>query len=112
MPEGMFLELPKPTQEGEIIPPVPCEFAVGLTALDSKGHRWAILRVSDHTVSVELRIPWQLAGQIGQQIAAGLQAVMQKAASEASGGLIVPGGGKAGGLLIPTVGPPAGGRRG
>lgn len=105
VPEGMFLELPKPTVEGEVIPPVPVEFGAGLTGRDAKGHRWAILRVSDGTVTADIRIPWQVAAQVGAGIAQGLAAVQAQAAREQSGGLILPNQ-AAGGLLIPQ---PAGG---
>lgn len=115
VPEGMFLELPKPTVKGEVIPPVPVEFGAGLTGPDVKGHRWAILRVSDGTVTADFRIPWQVAAQVGAGIAQGLANVQAQAAREQSGGLILPNQ-AAGGLLIPqpAAGPPPlnGARRG
>jgi len=108
IPEGMFLALPQPTQPGEIIPPIPVQFEVGLTDKDSKGHRWAILRATDGTVTVDFRIPWQLAAQQGMQIAQGLAGMQQRAASEENAGLVVPGGGPGGGLFIPGRGPTPG----
>lgn len=117
VPDGMFLMLPQPSAPGEVIPPIPVKFDVGLTEKDAKGHRWAILQALDGTVSVSFRIPWQLAAQQGAQIAAGLAAMQQKAAAEENGGLVVPGGGKSGGLFIPgrrgpgPVPPLNGGRR-
>lgn len=106
MPEGAFLELPKPTEPGEMIPPIPCQFEFGLTPKDSKGHRWAVLQVTDGTVTAKFRIPWQVSGQVGMQIAQGLAAVQAKAASEENGGLVVPGRPAGGGLLVPGRGGP------
>jgi hypothetical protein len=100
----MFLALPQPTVPGEVVPPIPCEFGVGLTDKDAKGHRWAILQATDGTVSASFRIPWQLAAQVGAQLANGLAAMQQKAASEENGGLVVPGKPAGGGLFIPGPG--------
>lgn len=105
MPDGSFLSLPQPTMPGEVIPPIPVTFAVGLTDPDVKGHRWAILRASDGTVTAEFRLPWQAAPQIGVNIAQGLAAMAQKASQEANGGLVLPnGGGQGGGLFVPAPG--------
>lgn len=104
MPEGMFLDIPKPTMPGEVIPPIPVDFQVGLTDKDVKGHRWVVLRGSDRTVTVDFRIPWQLAAQMGAGIAASLAAMQQKAASEENGGLVVPGKPAGGGLFVARPG--------
>jgi hypothetical protein len=104
VPEGMFLALPTPTKPGEQIPPIPVEFGVGLTDKDVNGHRWAILQAADGTVSASFRVPWQMAGQIGMQIAQGLNAMMQRAASEENGGLVVPGRENGGGLVVARPG--------
>lgn len=104
--EGAFLQPPVPTEPGEVIPPIPCSFAVGLTDPDVKGHRWAILRGTDGTVTVDFRVPWQMAAQIGAGIGQGLAQMQSQAEQEASGGLILPGGSAAGSLLIPQHGVP------
>lgn len=112
IPEGMFL-MPPPVADGEVTPPLPVTFAAGLTPKDAKGRRWVILRCTDGTVTADLRIPWQIAGQIGQQIAQGLAAQQAQAAAEENSGLVVPGrpaGG--GGLFVPTPGAPVTGPRG
>jgi hypothetical protein len=100
VPEGAFLALPQPTQPGEVIPPIPCQFQFGLTTPDVKGHQWVVLSIGDGTVTGQYRIPWQLAEQVGAQVAQGLSAMARRAASEANGGLVVPGGTR-GGLFVP-----------
>lgn len=112
IPAGAFLELPKPTVDGEVIPPIPVTFAVGATPKDALGHRWIILRAFDGTVTAEFRLPWQLAPGIGQAIMNGLSQVAQQIDAEETAGLIVPGRAPGGAhqLLIP--GPPNGARHG
>jgi hypothetical protein len=102
VPDGAFLMMPQPTVPGEVIPPIPMTFATGLTNPDVLGHRWAVLRCTDGTTTVDFRIPWQMAGQIGAAIAQGLAQMQQQAASEQNGGLIVPS--PPGSLLIPRPG--------
>jgi hypothetical protein len=113
----MFLAMPQPESPGEVVPPIPVEARVALTDPDTKGRRWAIIQMGDGTVSASFRIPWQLGPQFGQQLAAGLVQMAQRAASEENGGLVVPGR-NAGGLFVPVPGQgahvprPGGGRRG
>lgn len=104
VPEGMFLALPQPSTPAEQIPPIPVEFGFGLTAKDAKGHRWAVLQATDGTVTNSYRIPWQMATQIGMQIAQGLNAMQQKAAAEENSGLVVPGRENGGGLVVARPG--------
>jgi hypothetical protein len=104
IPEGMFLALPQPKTPGEVIPPIPVEFSVGLTDKDVHGHRWVVFQAADGTVSVSFRVPWQMAPQIGMQIANGLSAMAQKAAAEENGGLVVPGRPAGGGLFVARPG--------
>ncbi len=108
IPDGMFL-MPPPVGPGEVSPPLPTEFQVGLTPKDAKGHRWALLIGSDGTAEVKFRIPWQVAGQVGAAIAQGLAMMAAKAAQEENGGLIVPPGAQ-GGLFVARPGqlPPRG----
>lgn len=99
-PSGLVY-LPPETPEGEDPLPYAATAAVGLTPADAKGRRYAILKLGDGTVTVELRIPVASASMFGMGIAQGLAAIAAKAAAEEHGGLIVPGG-KPGSLLIPS----------
>lgn len=103
VPEWLFLELPKPSVPGEIVPPIPVTFSVGLTDPDVHGHRWAILRGTDGTATVDWRIPWQMGPGVGMAIAQGLAAMAQKADEDETGGLVIPGRAPGGGsgLVIP-----------
>ncbi len=97
--------------DGEQPLPFAVSAGVGLTAPDAKGRRYATLQVSDGTVTMTLRLPWQNADQFGAGIAQGLATVAARAQAEQGPSLIVPN--QNGGLLVPGGPvPPGSGVRG
>lgn len=100
---GMHLIRPQPSQEGAMVPPMDVTASVGLTQKDTAGRQWAILRFTDGTMTLDFRIPWQIAANYGVAIAQGLAAMQNKARSEEHSGLIVTNGagGQPGQILIP-----------
>jgi hypothetical protein len=98
-PEGSFLALPQPKIEGEMIPPIPVQFHVGLTKPDVHGRLWALLIFDDGTVRAQARIPWQVAAESGAAIANGLAQMQARAEQMAGPQIVTPP--AAGGLIMP-----------
>ncbi len=98
-PAGLVL-LPHGVADGEALLPFAVSAGVGLTPPDKAGRRYATLQISDGTLSVTLRLPWQNADQFGAGIAQGLAAVKARAEAEQGPSLIVPNG--AGRFLVPN----------
>jgi hypothetical protein len=68
---------------------------------DATGKVYALLTISDATLTVTIRMPWENAGQFGMGLAQGLAAIQQKAEGMAHKGLALPNGGQPNRLILP-----------
>jgi hypothetical protein len=77
-PGAEFL-MPPQMPPGEVSPPMGLQPMAGLTTPDAKGRVWVVLQLTDGTVTNQFRVPWRVAGQLGQAIAEQLVQAAAKA---------------------------------